>query len=267
VATLYITKRDPKLRLMFAIGMAVAIAAFGWVMMTIGSSPTVKGASFIWLPAALQLVAGIWLGPWYGFLAAGLGAYAAGILAYGGWGIVDIIMNLIAGGFANAMLPALLFTAFKIDTSLGAEKPSDVLTGAIRVVILTILVLAAGLLSITLNLTILLGNIVAQMSDALVTLVGFLIPLIVLVVGAYLLLKGLNLKWRHFLPAIIIAVLACAVSAFIGVIGATVGGIPFMTALVDPGIGWFTGDTVSAILGLFLLPLYTQRVKDAGIAQ
>src|SRR5574341_816306 len=93
----YVAKRDPALRGRFALIMAVAIAAIGWVMMTIGSSPSVKGASFLWLPAALQLVAGVWLGPWWGLLAGGLGAYAAGILAYGGWGIVDIIMNPIAG--------------------------------------------------------------------------------------------------------------------------------------------------------------------------
>jgi len=252
VTTLYITKRDPWLRLGFAIGMAGAIAGIGWIMMTIGSSPTVKGASFIWIPAALQLVVGIWLGPWYGFLSAGLGAYAAGILAYGGWGIIDIIMNPIAGGFANAMLPALLFTAFKIDATLGTEKPSDVLTGAIRIILLALLVLTAGLLNIIFNLAMPWG---------------FLIPLVVLVVGAYLLLRGLNLKWRYFLPAIIIVVFVCAVSALIGAIGATVGGKPFAAALVDPGIGWFAGDTVSAILGLFLLPLYTQRLRDAGIAQ
>jgi len=237
---------------MFTIGMAVAIAAIGWVMMTVGSSPTVKGASFIWLPAALQLVAGIWLGPWYGCLAAGLGAYAAGILAYGGWGIVDIIMNPIAGGLANAALPALLFTAFKIDPTLGAKKPSDVLTGAVRVMILTLLVLAAGLLNISLNL---------------VMPWGFLIPLAVLVVGARLLLGGLELNPRHFLPALLIVVLICLVSALIGAIGATVGGKPFAAALVDPGIGWFMGDSVSAILGLFLLPMYTQRLRDAGIAK
>jgi len=104
----YIRERDPALRITTAVIIAVFITLIGYVAMTVGSSPTVKGASFIWLPAALQLVAGVWLGPWLGLLAGGLGAYAAGILAYGGWGIVDIIMNPIAGGVANAMLPAIL---------------------------------------------------------------------------------------------------------------------------------------------------------------
>src|SRR5436190_9247744 len=80
-STAYISKRDPALKVGFAIFMAVAIAALGWVMITVSSSPTVKGASFLWLPAALQLVAGVWLGPIYGTLAGGIGAYAAGILA------------------------------------------------------------------------------------------------------------------------------------------------------------------------------------------
>lgn|GEM_PF-1549319 len=248
----YVAKRDPKLRFWFTVGMAVAIAAVGYMMMTVASSPTVKGASFLWLPAALQLVAGVWLGPWYGFLAGGLGAYAAGILAYGGWGIVDIIMNPIAGGFANAMLPALLFSALKIDPSLGAKRPGEVLTGAVRFLVLAVLVIAAGLLNMTLNLP---------------SPWGFLIPLVVLLIGAPVLLGGLELEWRHFLPAVVIAVFISAVSAFIGAVGATVGGKPFAAALIDPGVGWFSGDTVSAILGLFLLPLYTQRLRDAGIAE
>lgn len=251
MTTEYVAKRDPALRGRFALIMAVAIAAIGWVMMTIGSSPSVKGASFLWLPAALQLVAGVWLGPWWGLLAGGLGAYAAGILAYGGWGIVDIIMNPIAGGFANAMLPALLFAALRIDPTFGTKKASDVFSGAIRILVLTILVLAAGLLNIALKLP---------------SPWGFALPLVVLVVGAFALLRGLTLNMRDFLLGVVVAVIACAVSAFIGAIGATVGGKPFAAALVDPGIGWFAGDTVSAILGLFLLPMFTQRLRDAGIA-
>ena len=68
----YVSKRDPAVKTGFAIFMAVAIAAIGYIMMTVGSSPTVKGASFLWLPAALQFVAGVWLGPIYGTLAAGV---------------------------------------------------------------------------------------------------------------------------------------------------------------------------------------------------
>jgi len=124
--------------------IAVFITLIGYVAMTVGSSPTVKGASFIWLPAALQLVAGVWLGPWLGLLAGGLGAYAAGILAYGGWGIVDIIMNPIAGGVANAMLPAILFRMYRVDPTLGAQRPADVLAGVVKAVVLAIVVLVAG---------------------------------------------------------------------------------------------------------------------------
>jgi hypothetical protein len=248
----YITKRDPALRVGFAIFMAVAIAALGWVMMTISSSPTAKGASFLWLPAALQLVAGVWLGPVYGTLAGGLGAYAAGILSYGGWGLVDIIMNPLAGGLANSLLVWVLFKALKIDPTLGVKNPADVLSGAIRALILTILVLVSGLLSPVVGLT---------------GVFGFIIPLVVLLVGARFLLSNLNMNQRDFWMGLVVAVIVCAVSAFIGAIGATVGGKPFGAALVDPGIGWFAGDLVSAILGLYLLPLYTTRLRNAGIAE
>jgi hypothetical protein len=90
--------------------------------------------------------------------------------------------------------------------------------------------------------------------------------LVVLVVGAFFLLRGLTMNMRDFLLGVLVAVVVCAISALIGAIGATVGGKPFAAALVDPGIGWFAGDTVSAILGLFLLPMFTQRLRDAGIA-
>jgi len=251
-STAYISKRDPALKVGFAIFMAVAIAALGWVMMTISSSPTVKGASFLWLPAALQLVAGVWLGPVYGTLAGGLGAYAAGILAYGGWGLVDIIQNPIAGGLANAMLPWLLFKALKIDPTMGTQKPSDVLSGAVRALILTVLVLLSGMLGPILKIP---------------GVWGYLIPLVVLLVGARLLLANLSMNMRDFGLGLLVAVVICLVSAFIGAIGATVGGKPFGAALIDPGVGWFAGDLVSAILGLYLLPLYTTRLRNAGIAE
>jgi hypothetical protein len=248
----YKSKRDPSLRIGFTIFMAVGIAAIGWIMMTISSSPTVKGASFLWLPAALQLAAGVWLGPWFGFLAGGLGAYAAGILSYGGWGIVDIIMNPIAGGLANAALPWFLFKAFKVSPTLGASKPSDVISGAVRMVVLVLLVLASGLLS---------------QFVALPPYMGYVISLIVLLVGGWLLLGGLKLSMRDFILGCVIAVVSCIVSAIIGAIGATVGGKPFAAALIDPGIGWFFGDAVSAILGLYLLAMYTERLRNAGIAE
>ena len=248
----YITKRDPSLRIGFAIFMAVAIAALGWVMMTISSSPTVKGASFLWLPAALQLVAGIWLGPIYGTLAGGIGAYAAGILSYGGWGLVDIIQNPIAGGLANALLPWVLFKTLKIDPTLGTTKASDVLSGAVRALILTVLVLLSGMLGPMLNIP---------------GVWGYLIPLIVLLVGARLLLSNLSMNMRDFYLGMLVAVIVSAASAFIGAIGAAVGGKPFGVALLDPGVGWFAGDLVSVILGIYLLPLYTTRLRHAGIAE
>lgn len=248
----YISKRDPALRIGFAIFMAVGIAAIGWVMMTVASSPTVKGASFMWLPAALQLAAGVWLGPVLGTLAGGLGAYAAGILSYGGWGIVDIIMNPIAGGFANAWLVWFLFKIWKVDPTLGASEPAEVLSASIRTLILTVIVLASGLLSMALNIPFPWG---------------YVISLVVMIVGGYLLLGGLKLSKRDFLLGFLIAVIVSAVSAFIGAFGAFVGGKPFAVALIDPGVGWFSGDVVSAVLGLYLLAMYTARLRIAGIAE
>jgi len=243
----YVSKRNPALRSVFALVLGIAIAVIGYAMMTVGSSPTVKGASFIWLPAALQLVAGVWLGPYLGFLAGGLGAYAAGILAYGGWGIVDIIMNPIAGGLANAVLPWLLFKALGIDPSIGVVDKQDLKRNIPKAILLTILVLLAGLANIWLNLP---------------SPWGLVLPLVVLVVGATLLLKGVKAGSRDLILALLVAVICCVVSALIGALGATVGGKPFSASLIDPGIGWFVGDTVSAFLGVYLLMMFTPRVRE-----
>ena len=247
----YTSKRDPALKLGFTIFIAVAIAAIGWIMMTVSSSPTTKGASFLWLPAALQMAAGVWLGPWYGFLAGGIGAYAAGVLAYGGWGIVDIINNLIAGGVANSMLPYFLFTLLKIDPTLGAHDPKEILTASIRAGILLVLVLAAGLTTIVINIPF---------------PYGYLVPLAVLIIAGFFLMKDVRLSHRDFLLGFLVCVIVSAASAFIGVLGTTVSGVPFPVALANPGIGWFSGDLVSAVLGLYILALYTERLRLKGIA-
>ena len=244
----YVSKRNPALPAVFALVLGTAIALIGLAMMTIGSSPTVKGASFIWLPAALQLVAGVWLGPFLGFLAGGLGAYAAGILAYGGWGIVDIIMNPIAGGFANAVLPWILFKALRIDPGIGVVDKQDLRRNIPKAILLTVVVLLAGLANIWLGLP---------------SPWGLVLPLVVLVIGATLLLRGIKAGSRDLLLALLVAVICCVVSALIGAIGATVGGKPFSAALLDPGIGWFVGDTISAFLGVYLLMVFTPRVREA----
>lgn len=250
MATTYVSERTPALRLQAAIWFAVAIAGVGAVMMTLTSSPSAKGASFLWLPAALQLMAGVWLGPWYGLLAGGVGAYAAGILAYGGWGLVDIIQNPIAGGVANALLPWLLFSALGINPTLGA-KPGDVLKAVLRTGALLVVVLVLAFITKALGLG----------------LWGHVVILGLTLVVATIWLSDLEIQIRHFLPAFVVVVVICAVSAFIGMAGWVVGGKTWQQALVDLGIGWFLGDTVSALLGLYMLAMFTDRAREAGIAE
>jgi hypothetical protein len=231
---------------------AVGIASIGAVMMTLTSSPTAKGASFLWLPAALQLMAGVWLGPWRGFLAAGLGAYAAGILAYGGWGIVDIIMNPVAGGLANGALPALLFRWFRIDPTLGAGESSrldDILKGAARIFILLAIVLIAAFI----------------MQKIGIGTWGYIPPLLLLFFIP-LLLKDMKVRRRDFIAGFFVCVIISLISALIGGFGQVVGGQTWQGALIGTSLGWFLGDTVSAILGLYMLAAFTQRAREWGIA-
>jgi len=204
------------------------------------------------LPAALQLMAGIWLGPWRGAIAGGLGAYLAGILAYGGWGLVDIIMNPIAGGFANALLPAILFSLLRIDPTFGVKATDE-----------SHILKALGRLAVLLSL-------VVGMSFGLKPLGlgawGYAPPLLLLLV-APLFLKGLALKTRDFTQAFIICVFISLVSAAIGVAGQVVGGQAWEAAVIGTGLGWFLGDTVSALLGLYALAAFTGRAREAGLSR
>jgi MFS family permease len=230
-----------------AIVFGVAIAVVGAGMMTLTSSPLMKGAAFLWLPAALQLMAGVWLGPIRGFLAGGIGAYAAGIIAYQGWGIPDIIMNPIAGGLANSLLPALLFRWFKINPDFGSSG-GDLKKAAIRVFLLliTVFILAFFLKLLGLGLW------------------GYLPPLVFLI-AAPMFLTNLHVEKRDFTLAFFFSVVICFISAAIGVVGVMVAGQTLQAAILGTGIGWFLGDTVSCILGLYVMASFTDRARKRGI--
>ena len=241
--------RDPKLKSYGALIFAVLIAVIGAAMMTVSSSPAMKGAALLWLPAALQLIAGVWLGPWLGLLAGGLGAYAAGIIAYGGWGLTDIIMNPIAGGFANSLLPALLFRAFHLKPDLGS-RPEFVGRALVRIVTVLVLTVASA---------------VALRQFSLGALAY--VPSLIILIIAPLLLRNLKIDVRQLVIGSLICVFICAVSAAIGVWGAVVGGQSWTGAFVSVGVGWFFGDTISALLGLYMLAALPERARYAGLVE
>jgi hypothetical protein len=235
----------------------VAIAVLGAVMMTLTSSPLVKGAAFLWLPAALQLIAGTWLGPLRGGIAAGVGAQLAGIIAYGGWAPADWIMNLIAGGVANAALPALLFQAFRLPPDLGAKPPKS----GVAVGIAIILVLALIVVGVAFAQLYLFGS----QDIPLMTAAGYIAPIVLLLL-APVALSSIRLEGREFLLGILVSVVACFVSASIGVVGAWVGGQTWEGAVFGTGIGWFLGDTASCILGLYVMARFGAIARERGLA-
>jgi MFS family permease len=241
-------KREPRLKNYAALTFTVLIAVSGAVMMTVTSSPNMKGAAFLWLPAALQLVAGVWLGPVRGFIAGGIGAYAAGIIAYGGWGLPDIIMNLVAGGLANSLLPGVLFRVARVDPALGSN-PKSVGTGIIRILVLLVATVALGFCAIRFNWG----------------AWGYL-PSIILVLLAPLFLRDLAIKGRDLTVAIIIAIVISALSALIGSAGAVVAGQSWQAALLTVSLGWFLGDTVSSLLGLYVLAALTNKARTRGLS-
>ena len=241
--------RDESMKTYGAIVFAVLIAVIGAFMMTLTSSPQMKGAAMLWIPAALQLIAGVWFGPKRGLLAGGLGAYAAGIIAYGGWGLVDIIMNPVAGGIANAWLPAVLFSMFKINPDFGAETKA-MKTAVIRISIVLLFVIGIGVLPLFI-----IG----------IDLWAYIIAIIVLLVGMPLILWKVKINKAHFLLAALICIIISAISAFIGSAGVVVGGNTWEGALLGTGLGWFLGDTVSCFLGLYMLAYFTKRARKMGL--
>lgn len=206
-----------------------------------------KGAAFLWLPAALQLIGGVWFGRTRGLLAGGLGAYAAGIIAYGGFGLADIIMNLLAGGIANSFLPAVLFRFFRINPDFGAE-PQQVQEAATSLGFLLVGVLLFALLAIPLKM-------------------GFwgFVPSLILLFAAPIVFRNLRVARRDFALAFSICVLSCAASALIGCFGVVLSGQSWPAAIIGTGIGWFLGDTVSALLGLYIMAAFTRDARKVGL--
>jgi hypothetical protein len=242
--------RDKSTKTYGAIVFAVLIAVIGAFMMTLTSSPQMKGAAMLWIPAALQLIAGVWFGPKRGLLAGGLGAYAAGIIAYGGWGLVDIIMNPIAGGIANAWLPAILFMKLKINPDFGADS-KNIKAAIFRILAILLFVIAIGILPLFLK------NI-----ESWVFYVG---ASVVLLAGMPLILWNIKINKVHFFIAVIIVIVISAISALIGSYGVVVGGNTWEGALIGTGLGWFLGDLVSCFLGLYMLAYFTERARNMGL--
>lgn len=232
-----------------ALSFATLISIIGFFMMTFTSSPQMKGAALLWLPAALQLIAGVWFGPRLGLLAGGIGAYVAGILAYGGWGLVDIIMNPIAGGVANSLLPAILFRAFKINPSFGAT-PQDMKKAIFIVSSLIVTVIVIGLMPVFVPS---LGNW------------AYVLAIAVLLAGSPILLNSITINKTDFVLAITIALLSCFVSAIIGCYGVVLSGNTWQAAILGTGVGWFFGDTVSAFLGIYALVYFTGIAERRGL--
>jgi hypothetical protein len=242
-------QREPQLKNYAVIAFAVLIALIGALMMTVTSSAQMKGAAMLWVPAALQLMAGVWLGPVRGMVAGGLGAYAAGIIAYGGWGLVDVIMNPIAGGIANSLLPAVLFRLSKIDPSFGVTERNR-LRAALVSFGLFVLILIVGALPVFTGL----GKW------------AYLAACVLLVIALPIALGGTATRFGSLTLAALICVVCSAISALIGSFGVHLSGNTWEAALLGTGIGWFLGDTVSCFLGLYLLAYYTPAAREMGIA-
>lgn len=257
----YRSSRDVKaLQNTSVLYFTVTIAAIGAMLMSVTSSPTAKGASFLWLPAALQLIAGVWLGPVRGMIAGGLGAYAAGILCYGGWGIRDILMNLIAGGVTNAFLPAILFRLFSLDPSLSDTGNRDAVPVSTRSTNFK----AGSRIFFLLWVVIIVAFTLQKFN---LGLWGYIGPFFILLISPLVVLETRLSDRRQFLVASLISTFASACSALIGSYGQVMAGQTWTAAVLGTGIGWFLGNATSCILGLYVLATFTESARNVGIVQ
>jgi hypothetical protein len=94
---------------------------------------------------------------------------------------------------------------------------------------------------------------------------GFLPSLAVLLVAPFF-LRNMRLNKRDFVLAFLVVVVSCGLSAGLGVVGTVLAGQSWPAAVVGTGIGWFLGDTVSGLLGLYILAAFTKRARQAGLA-
>lgn len=158
-------------------------------------------------------------------------------------------MNLVAGGLANSMLPGLLFRGFKIDPDLGA-KPRNLGVAIVRIM---------GILFVVVALTLVLNHFKFG-------LWGYVPQLVLLFLAPrYIRDLEIGIPTRKIILAFFICIVSSFLSAVIGSGGAVVGGLSWKGAFLGVGAGWFLGDTVSSLFGLYILATLTQRARDAGL--
>lgn len=95
-----------------------AIAIVGFFAMAVGYP--ISGVPLLPLVAALQLIAGVRLGPRRGLIAAGVGALFADVFAYENFTLIHLISDpLLTGAPVNVLLPSFLLRLFSERIPLG----------------------------------------------------------------------------------------------------------------------------------------------------
>lgn len=110
-------------RLTAILTLLIGLLSYG-VMSVVSGIP---GLFFLfWLPAVIQLAAGLKLGPVRGPAAAVIGSYVAAAFFYGGWGPIAFTNYAVVGGFVISVMPRLLLHFLRIDPLRNANvQPID----------------------------------------------------------------------------------------------------------------------------------------------
>lgn len=192
------------------------------------------------LVAALQLVAGLRLGPLRGLIAAAIGTYILSTFIYGPFAFVDIIQTpLLAGSAVNALLPSLLSrlfqtAPFKVRESKAENKSIFVLFFFLTsVIVVEVLPMLIGMGGQTFR------------SFALAS------ALLLSIVAGSSVLRSTAREKGQFFSLLVVLVISSLMSAFIGSARGIISAK--WNAITDATIPWLLWDIIYSIAGIQLL--------------
>ena len=214
-----------------------AIASFTFAAESIARGNLISASAILPLITAVQLLAGVWLGPFRGTAAATVGGFLGYELGSAGGSFTQACLDpIVAGGVVNSLLPSLLLLLLRISV----RRESD--TSSVGKNFLAV----SGFLACI---------ILAASGSGSIPGTKWLehIPvLFVCTAGVLLFLHMVKGKQKKFL-LLEVVLLSCLESALMGAAVAAAQHQGWAGSSISAGISWFAWDLSYSLLGLCIL--------------
>lgn len=229
-----------------------AIAIVGFFAMAVGYP--ISGVPLLPLVAALQLIAGVRLGPRRGLIAAGVGALFADVFAYENFTLIHLISDpLLTGAPVNVLLPSFLLRLFseriplgQIDFRESGETSDETKTSFIISLFLVAMVSAA----------------ISPVFIGKESLVYEAATLLLFVIGILIFSSMVKGKKQN-IYLLIALFIGCFMASFIG------SGWQFRStewnAVIDTAVPWFLWDVIYSIIGLQFFTMLESKAAGKNI--